>query len=312
MSKATWHLHEGEWHEGIAPGDSGLKWVEVDLNTFSEQKLDKLVRKYNLHPLAVEDAVAGRERPKVEHFDDFHTFAVLHQLTIADGQMEAQQLSCFIGQQWIVILHRDASRTTEEARRRLTNRPPDDPTDLIHAVLDTLVDEYQRHADALEREVETIEEVVLEDPHADVQRELYNVKQRVSRIRRYVLPVSRLLTLIVEPGRPPFVDAEASELFRDVYDHTARMADQVRNIEDLSNAILDLIRTAQDRSANEVARRLSAWAAIIAVPTFISSVFGMNTELPGLHEWFGFQVSLALMALAAGGLFFFFRKRGWL
>ncbi len=295
------------------PGN--LVWAEADVASLTEDDAAAMSEEFGLHPLAIEDALSGRQRPKLEQYDS-HLFIVIHQLDDEGMQLEPAQIACFVGSRYVLVLHDGAGRTLDECRRRFGSAPPDisrGPAFLMHALIDAIVDDYQAMTDRIEEDIETLEEVVLEDPATPVQKQLYSVKQKLARLRRYALPVSRMLAVVTEEGRPPVVDQATSRYFRDIYDHTLRMADQVRSVADLSDAILDLIRTEQVNQQSEATKRLSAWAAIIAVPTFIASVYGMNFRLLPLDgQRFGFWFALSMMTLTGVALYGYFKKRGWL
>jgi magnesium transporter len=162
-----------------------------------------------------------------------------------------------------------------------------------------------------------MEEHILADPRAGSPTDLYKVKQRLARFRRYVLPVSRMVGTVVEQGNIgaaiALIDAQFGAYFRDVYDHTLRITDQVRNVQDLTDALIELVRVEATNVQNEVTKRLTGWAAIIAVPTFIASVYGMNFELVPQHGRVeGFYFALAMMAVTALGLYTYFKKREWI
>ncbi len=291
-----------------------LLWAEVDVAQLTEDDVRLIAEEFDLHPLAVEDAVHTRQRPKVEAYES-HLFFVIHQLDEVESQLEAVQIACFLGDAYLLAIHAGAERTMSEARRRWEEPPPTDhhPAYLLHALLDVVVDEYQAIADRLENEMEELEELVLQSPHAPIQRQLYSLKQRLARLRRYVLPASRILEWVIESEAQKTIPKAAGVRFRDVHDHVLRIIDQERNVEDLSDAVLDLRRSEQAHALHEVTRKLTAWAAIIAVPTFIASVYGMNFRLvPEDESLFGFWFAVALMLTSSLSLFVFFRKRGWL
>jgi magnesium transporter len=292
-----------------------LLWAEGDVADLSPTDVDLIAEEFDLPALAVEDAVETRQRPKLEPYGRV-LFVVIHQLDEHEGQLEALQISGFVGERFVLVLHAGAERTLAEAKRRWReNRDlPENPSYLLHTLVDVVVDDYAETADRLEQEVEGLEEIVLEAPHAQIQRQLYSLKQQVSRLRRYVLPVARLLDWAVDPDttdRP--VDEEVAPLFRDVHDHLLRMIDQVRNVDDLTQAVLDLTRAEQASRLNESARRLSAWAAIFAVGTLIAGVYGMNFALvPPTNSSVGFWFAIVLMAASSVGLYVYFKRRGWL
>jgi magnesium transporter len=292
-----------------------LLWAEADVATLDDEEIALIADEFSLHPLAVEDAVRIRQRPKLESYEG-HLFVVVHELDEVDGQLEASQIACFIGERYLITLHAGAERIISEAKRRWSDefvQRDAGPGYLLHTLLDALVDDVEVIANKLEDEIENLEEITLQNPLAPVQRELYSVKQRLSRLRRYALPTERVVRWVLDgPGHGLFAK-ETHELFADVNDHVLRIADQVRSIEDLTDAVLDLRRGEQATALNEVTKRLTGWAAIIAVPTFIASVYGMNFALvPTEGQIFGFFFALFLMALSSLVLFLFFRHRDWI
>jgi len=291
-----------------------LLWAEADVADLSDEDVATIAEEFGLDGLAVEDAMHTRQRPKVEDYPN-HIFVVFHQLDEIHGQLEALQLACFIGERYVLTIHEGAHRTIDEAKRRWRKEDVErwDPGELLHTLMDVVVDDYQKTADRLEQDVEELEELVLDNPELPVQRQLYGLKQRASRLRRYVLPSGRVMGWALEEGGIEALSARTKTRFRDVHDHLLRMADQVHNIDDLTQAVLDLSRSAQADALNVVTRRLTAWAAIFAVATLIAGVYGMNFALvPADGSLFGFWFAVALIGVLGIGLYVYFKKRGWI
>ena len=176
-----------------------------------------------------------------------------------------------------------------------------------------VVDDYQLISDKIEDEVENLEEIALSTPEADIQRQVYSVKQKVSRLRRYAFPETRILERTIGNGEEHIISAETEPLFRDIHDHLLRITDQVRNADDLTDAVLDLTRHAQAAILNENSRKLSAWAAIFAVGTLIAGVYGMNFELiPNEASIEGFYFAVGLMVTSSVVMYVYFKRRKWL
>ena len=296
-------------------GERGnLLWAEADVANLTREDVETIAEEFGLHELAVEDAVHTRQRPKLETYDS-HLFLVMHELNEEDGQLEAAQLASFVGESYLLTIHAGATRTISEAKRRWREqeRTLESPSQLVHTLLDALVDDYQSIADRLEDEIEELEELVLETPRAPVQMQLYSLKQRVARMRRFALPATRLLDWVVKPeDKRPF-EADYSHLFRDVHDHLLRISEQIRNVDDLAQAVLDLTQGAQAHALNEVSKKLTAWAAIFAVETLIAGIYGMNFELvPYSGQVEGFWFALVLMIVCGVALFVFFRRKDWI
>lgn len=290
-------------------------WAEADVADLNPDDISVIAEEFDLDKLAVEDASAPRQRPKLETYSG-HLFMTLHQLDEVDRQLEPVQLSFFIGGGYVLTIHHGARRTIEAAKDRWRYAGEvidgEGPAHLLHTILDVVVDEYQAYADGLEDEVEDLEDIALRTPHVHVQRQLYSVKQRASRLRRYALPVERVIgdLLIVDQLELPDL---TRNLFRDVQDHVIRMTAQLRNIDDLTQAVLDLVRGSQAEQLGVQGRKLSAWAAIFAAGTLVAGIYGMNFELvPEDGSLFGFWFAIALMVGICVGLYVWFKKRRWL
>ena len=303
----------------------GLAWVEVDVSDAASGDVQSLVDQFGLDPLAVEDALNPRQRPKFERYEG-HAFLVMYQLDEVDDQLEARQIACFLGERFLLVMHCGADRMVAAARKRVESL--DDEARradrLLHALLDTVVDDYEVVAGRLETDVEHLEATALRvarktsmsartlgDMPSQVM--LYSLKQQVSLMRRFGLPLGTVLERI-EWSKDRQGDTDTEELFRDVHDHVLRIAAQARSVEELAGAVLDLTRGVQADVLNEVNKKLTAWAAIIAVPTFIASIYGTNYRLlpsPDLGA-VGFVYVLCIMAGAAAALWLFFKRRRWI
>jgi magnesium transporter len=297
----------------LREGRENLVWAEADVSDLSDQDIETIAEEFDLHPLAVEDAIHLRQRPKIEAYEN-HLFCVLHQLDEVNQQLEASQLSCFIGDRYVLTIHGGAHRILDEAKQRWKElaEERDHPASLLHTLLDVVVDDYGAIADQLEEEVELLEETILDRPALDVSRQIYSLKQKTSRLRRYTLPLSRVLDWVTDEGEK-YLPEITREAYRDVHDHVLRMVDQIRSIDDLSQAVLDLTQGEQARSLNEINKRLSAWAAIFGVGTLIAGIYGMNFVLvPKDQTLFGFWFAVALMVVTSVILYFYFKRRGWL
>ena len=286
-----------------------LLWATAEADSLSETDIATIVEEFKLHPLAVEDALSERQRPKFETYPT-HRFLVAHQVGDVDGRLTAHQVACFLGDRYVLVIHRHAERALAEARARLQRPTAPEGALIIHALLDAIVDEYEATAESLETQAERIEEAVLGNPRAQVETELFAIKSRLAVLRRYAVPTERLLAQISEGSSA--LGLRAPEAFRDVHDHTQRIADSLRGVADLTDAVLDLQRGEQTRHLSDVTKRLSGWAAIIAAPTLIASMYGMNFALvPQEGTMTGFVVAVSTMVVSGGVLWGVMRRRGW-
>lgn len=292
-----------------------LLWAEADVSNLTKEDIETIAEEFGLHELAVEDAIHLRQRPKIDIYEN-HLFLVMHQLNEENGQLEAAQIACFIGPRYVLTLHEGATRTLEEAKQRWRGggqRFDGGSASLTYTLLDAVVDDYQLIADGLEDEVEDLEDIVLGAPLSPVQHQLYSVKQRTARLRRYVFPLQRVTDAILSPLHEEQIPVDTHPLFRDVKDHLLRISEQVKNIEDLADAAIDLRRSAQAESLNDATKKLSGWAAIIAVPTLITGVYGMNLGLwPTVGSRWGFLVVLAVIVLESSYLYLYFKRKDWI
>jgi magnesium transporter len=288
-------------------------WAEADVENLTHEDVDLIAEEFGLHPLAVEDAMSTRQRPKIESYEG-HNFVVFHQLDEEAGQLEASQIACFVGERYVLTIHSGGARTIEAAKKRWGERDQTEHSSvLLHTLFDVVVDEYQNIADELEQTIEDLEEIALETPRAGLQQQLYRVKQKTSRMRRYVLPMTRLLEWTEDPMGDAHVAEENVPLFRDVHDHLLRITDQVRNIDDLAQAVIDLTQSEQSNLLNEVSKKLSGYAAIFGVLTLIAGIYGMNFKLvPRDQTLYGFWIAIAMMVAAGAGMYFYFKKKDWL
>jgi magnesium transporter len=306
-------------------------WLEVDLDS-ARGEAHHVAERFGLDPLAVEDALSTRQRPKLETYEH-HRFLVLFQLDEVADQLEDRQVAVFAGDSYVLLLHDGAERMVDEARGRLQKV---DAADLdveraLHALLDSVVDDYERTSGRLDIDIEDLEAQALRASRRDArepaegakdlpsQSMLYAVKQQVSTLRRYALPLAGVVELLQaeeEARRQRMGDDDRTDLlFRDVHDHVIRLGAQVRNIDDLATAVVDLTRSLQGDMLNEVNKKLSAWAAIIAIPTLIASVYGTNYKLwppPGDSRSWGFAGVVLIMAASGATLWLFFKRKRWI
>jgi magnesium transporter len=312
--------------------DRRFTWIEVDLRTGRDEARG-VAQRFGLEELAVDDALSMRQRPKLETYDE-HRFVVLFQLDEVNEQLEARQVALFAGPAYLLLLHDGAQRTVEEARSRVQRVEPADldVERALHAVLDTVVDDYEHTAGRLEIDIEDLEAKALQASRR-VAREttrgaeglpsqelLYSIKQQVSFLRRYALPLTGVVEILQREEehrrRAGAGDDDRTDLlFRDVSDHVIRLGAQVRSIDDLASAVVDLSRSLQGDLLNEVNKKLSAWAAIIAIPTLIASIYGTNYRLwppPGTSKTWGFAGVVLIMLASGAALWFFFRRKRWI
>lgn len=320
MLLAVCHSSETGWNEvydldrlsDLNEQAGNLLWAEADVAHLDQSDIETIAEEFGLNPLAVEDAAAPRQRPKLEAYEQ-HLFVVMHELNEVEDQLEPTQLACFVGPRYVLTIHHGATRTITEAKRRWSadTALADGPTELLHTLLDVIVDDLQAHANRLELEIEQLEDIALSAAAQPVQRQVYSVKQQVARMRRFAAPVESILVDLFRSGDriPP----NLIDLFRDVQDHVVRMNEQIHNVSELSDAVIDFVRSEHAEAFNKTSQKLAAWAAIFGVSTIVAGVYGMNYELvPHNGTNGGFWFAIGLMIVLAAALFAYFKRKGWL
>lgn len=298
-------------------GDGEFAWVR--LIDPAEAELVHLAEELGLHPLAVEDAVQAQQRPKRERFGDVLAIA-LKTLWYVDAQaaVETGELMVFVGPRYVLTVRHGAADPVAEAARRLEADPDMlrfGPLSVLHAVLDVAVDAYSDAASKARGALNKLEDCVFSSSRVDHTEAIYSLKREVREFRDAVQPLVPVLQgLLSSPGQdgqghPPKV----LPYFRDVADHLGRTDTEVRSLDELLNSVLDAQQARVGTWQNNDMRRISAWAAIFAIPTMVAGVYGMNFEhMPELRWSYGYPLALGLMALASGLLYRAFRRNGWL
>ncbi len=298
----------------------GFAWVGLFEPT--EKEFGLVTREFDLHELAVEDAIEAHQRPKVERYGD-SVFVVLKYAwyrdeteTVEFGEVHR------LGPDFVVTGRHGKAPALDGLRDRLEGEPGllrEGPASVLYAVADHIVDDYEPVVDGLENDIEEIEQEVFAGT-AGVSRRIYELSREVIEFRRAVQPLTRVLERL---GRGDLYEMgiEIKRRLRDVHDHTLRTAaEQVDGFRELLSNVLDVNLTlvgveqnAGMQRQNEVVQKISAWAAILIVPTIVTGVYGMNFQyMPELSWTFGYPFALALIALISGLLYLGFRRAGWL
>jgi magnesium transporter len=272
-------------------------------------------RSFDLNPLAAEDARHAHQRPKLEDYDG-SVFIVLRPARYLDEKEEVEfgEIHLFLARHYAVAIRRGEASGLRTARRRL-----EDSGLLAHgsaavawAILDTVVDDYAPVVAGIDDDIEEVEEEIFGGEGADVTQRIYFLKREVIEFHRAVAPLLPFLEAL-ERGAFPQVDEELRRYFRDVADHARRVDETVTSQRELLTSVLEANLALLSVRQNIVVRAISAWAAIIAVPTFLASIWGMNFEhMPELDESWGYPGALVLMAVAVLVLHRFFRRISWL
>ncbi len=292
-------------------------FVWVALHDPAPGELDELKREFGLHPLAVEDAQHGHQRPKVEEYAD-SLFVVLHLLETEAGKPEVLtvgELNAFVGHNYLVSVRNRSEHGFVEVRERCEREPEllrNGPGFVLYALMDAVVDRYFPVIDGLEAELETIEQQIFTKGAArdNIQR-LYELKQRLTVLKHAVAPLLEGASKL-HGGRVPQICISSQEYFRDVVDHLGRINGSIDAIRDTAATAIQVNLSMVTIEDNEVTKRLAAWAAIFAVCTAFAGIWGMNFEhMPELKWRYGYVAALSLIVGLCGYVYYRFRKAGW-
>jgi magnesium transporter len=317
------HYRDGvRQHEGpldvaqaarAARGEGDFVWL--GLVEPSDEEMGSVAAAFGLHELAVEDAEHAHQRPKLEDYDDSF-FVVLRPARYDDAAEEVEfgEIHLFIGGSYLIAVRHGAASELGPARQRLEAHPDllrFGPAGAAWAIVDKVVDDYAPVVDGLETDIEEVEQQIFTHG-ADPTERIYRLKREAIEFHRAASPLLGPLEQL-ERGAFPRVDERLRSFFRDVADHARRIDEQVMGQRELLTSVLEANLALQSVRQNEVVRQISAWAAIIAVPTFIASVYGMNFEhMPELDSPIGYPLALAVMAVCVLVLHGFFRRIHWL
>ena len=288
----------------------------VGLAEPSEAEFAPVQRQFGLHPLAVEDALKPTQMPKVEIYGDqlfviARTAAIVEDDTIAYGQT-----ALFLGPDFLVTVRFGSTRAHLELRERLerdAQRLAEGPDFVAHAILDFIVDGYEPIMDSLELRVQAMEEGAVDAfPHQATIRRIFRLRRSLRRFERIVGPMEEVCDRLTGTELPS-VDHSARVYFRDVLDHIRRVLARTRGLKETLASIVETAALLEAHRQGTITRSLAAWAAILAVPTAIAGIYGMNFRyMPELEQPWGYPATLAVIASICAGLWWRFRRIGWL
>ncbi|MEO7742421.1 MAG: magnesium/cobalt transporter CorA [Usitatibacter sp.] len=291
-------------------------FVWVAIKDPEPDELLGMQEEFGLHELAVEDAMAGHQRPKVEEYGD-SIFTVLKVPQLKGDEMEVGEVDLFVGKNYVLsVRHR-----TEPGFQAVRDRSESEPELLsvgsgfvFYALMDNVVDRYFPLVDALEVQLEAIEERIFADEksaRANIQ-DLYALKHKLMVMRHAVEPLIEVVHKLYG-GRVPSICVGVQDYFRDIYDHLLRVSQQLDGLRDMVITAMSVNLAMINMGTGEVTKRLAAYAALVAVPTLIAGIYGMNFQhMPELKMEWGYPLALAIMVGIDTFLWTRFRKSGWL
>jgi magnesium transporter len=292
--------------------------VWMDVFEPSESEFALIAEEFALNPLAVEDALHERQRPKLDHYDD-HVFISLYDVHLDhdSGELVSGELAIFASSRYLITVRKSAWLDPGPVLQRW-----DDNADLakhgvgflLWGVLDVIVDGHFDTVQSLDTEIEELEDLLFDDRFRgpEVQKRSFELRKSLVMLRRVVLPTREVLNALMR-RESVYVDDVLMPYYQDVYDHVLRAADWTDSLRDLVTTILETNLTIQGNRMNEIMKAVTSWAAIAAVPTIITGYYGMNVRIfPSANTLAGGLVALALMVLGVGILYRMFKSREWL
>ena len=291
--------------------------VWLDLRDPDDNDLAVLSEEFGLHPLAVEDAVHQHQRPKLDRYRS-HLFLNVYgaRLDTGTGELATSELAAFVTSRALITVRKDDGLDIGAVVQRWDASPDLARFGvgyLLYGLLDYVVDGHFEAVQSLDDAVETLEDQLFADVPQDmqVQRRSFELRKSLVLLRRIVLPMREVVNALMRRDLHVVTD-ELMPYYQDVYDHVLRAAEWTESLRDLVNSILETNLTIQGNRLNVITKKVTSWAAIIAVPTLITGFYGMNVPYPGFSRQAGLVTSVTIMVIAALVLYIIFKRKDWL
>lgn len=293
------------------PGD----FVWIGLIDPTAEEMAKLQLMFGLHSLAVEDGLNGKQVPKVDVYGD-QLFVVAKTAYLEGDKIAYGETCVFVGQRHIITVRHGSARSHLELREQLEQSPQllaHGPDYVLHGILDFVVDGYLPMVETIEDRVLDIEKHVLISFLGPEQiRRIFRMRRQVIKFQRVLGPMAELAGKLSHLELP-CVDNNAKPFFKDVYDHVRRVENMVNGLRDILTSVFEASNLLEQQRQGAITRQLAAWAAILAVPTAIAGIYGMNFEnMPELKSQYGYYVVLTVIAVLCGILYYRFKRAGWI
>jgi magnesium transporter len=291
------------------------EFVWIGLTDPCAQEVDQLRQLYGLHPLAVEDSLKDGQLPKVDVYGD-QLFAIGRTAYLDGGHIVYGQTAVFLGHSHIITVRQGSVRSHKPLRAHLEASPDllgQGCDYVLHAILDFIVDGYLPLMTALEDEVAAMEQRMLDTflDRAEIAR-IFALRRELMRFDRILVPMEEVARKLAKNDLP-CIDGEARHYFRDVLDHVRRVEAMASGLREVLTSVFEFSNLIEQQRTGTITRQLAAWAAILAVPTAIAGIYGMNFEhMPELHSPYGYPVTLGVILTVCVSLYWQFRKARWL
>jgi magnesium transporter len=291
--------------------------VWVDFCGPSKEQLHELADELSFHELAVEDALSEHQRPKLDHYET-HLFLSAHAVRVdaENSELDETEIDAFINERWIITVRKNEGFSMDPVLRRW-DRSGDlakhGVSFLLYGLLDVIVDGYFETVQAFDDYYDEVSEGIFSERPLDPaqQRHWFKMRQALVRFHRLAVPMREAVSGLMRREHSAVAES-LYPYFQDVYDHILRVSESTDALRDLVSTIVETNLSLRDYRQNQVMKKVTSWAAIIAVPTLITGYYGMNVPYPGSGEQWGVALSGALVVVMSSGLYMLFRKRDWL
>lgn len=304
----------GDVSEHLAESDT-IVWV--DLAGPSKQQLHELAAELGLHELAVEDVLGEHQRPKLDYYPT-HRFLSCHAVSVdaQDTRLADTEIDAFISTRWLITVREDDTFDMDPVLRRW-DRSPDLAANgvsfLLYGLLDVVVDGYFDAVQTFDDYYDTVSEGIFDGRplNPSEQRDWFEMRRALVRFHRLVVPMREAVSALMRREHST-VSEDLYPYYQDVYDHILRVSESTDSLRDLVSTIVETNLSLREFRQNEIVKKVSGWAAIIAVPALITGYYGMNVPYPGSQQTWGFVGSVVVLVLSSVGLYALFRQRDWL
>jgi magnesium transporter len=296
--------------------DPTASFVWLGAHEPTAEEFDAVAREFDLHELAVEDAIEAHERPKLEVYGET-LFVVLKTVRYIDSEevIRSGEIMLFVNPTFVITVRHGEGSDLHPVRETIEKRPDllrCGPGAILHAVIDRVVDDYEPAVQGLEIDIQQVEEQVFSEDATNPAQRIYRLEREVLEMQRAVRPLAAPVDRLAR-GHFDLISPELRDYFRDVHDHVLRVASRVEGFRDLLGSALQANLTQVTVRQNADMRRISAWVAILAVPTMIAGIYGMNfRHMPELSWRYGYPAVLAVIVIVCTALYRGFRRAGWL
>jgi magnesium transporter len=296
-------------------GDDTIVWIDYCSPT--KEALHELAGELGLHELAVEDALGPHQRPKLDHYES-HLFLSCHAVKVngeEDG-LDVSEIDAFIGDRWLVTIRKDDGFPMDPVLARW-DRSPDlaalGVSYFLYGLLDVVVDGYFETVEAFDDFYDEISEGIFSDEPLDAaeQKNWFAMRRALVRFHRLVVPMREAVSGLMRREQGA-VSEPLYPYYQDVYDHILRVSESTDSLRELVSTIVETNLSLRDYRQNLIMKKVTSWAAIIAVPTLVTGYYGMNVPYPGFNQHWGFLASTSMVVVGAVALYGIFKQRGWL